>query len=610
MSLRSRSRRPEFQMILQSLHVLYDRLASDKSYDIAEPGFSPQKISFRIVLNLDGLLFTIEDARVKSESGKLVPARMRVPGEAKSPGSGTNPGFLWDNQTYLLGRQPDDKPREFGSKRFDAFRQRHLDVEKTIDHPSFSAVCRFLEQWKPGQIEAYPVLLEVGTGFGVFQLVGDSRPVHEVEAIRSWWRSNLPKEGGEQIGQCLLTGKITAIARLHPKIKGVIGAQAAGASLVSFNDSAYESYGKEQSYNSPVGEDAAFRYGAALNALLNSPQAAKHRIRIGDATCVFWTDKKTILEDIFAAIAGSGDHVVEETQDQQLRAKINAFLKALQQGREAYGELADDPNVTRFYLLGLSPNAARLSVRFFYQSSIRELLDHLRRHKMDIEIAREFEHPVGKRRADSEFPAYWEFLRETVRQGDDPPPLLGGALMRAILEGTRYPESLFAAIIRRVQMERSVSYLRAAAIKAVLTRNHNLAITTMLDPTNTQPAYLLGRLFAVLEKIQEEGHRDQTGGYLDKTIRDTYFSAACATPASVFPRLEQLSTHHRRHLNPGRKVQFDQLIADIKWPLSPDSPTPTSQNLKAQGLFILGYYHQRKDLFTRKEKPIETPVAA
>ncbi len=283
-------------MILQSLHALYGRLADDESYDVAEPGFSPQKISFRIVLRPDGSLFAIEDARVKSESGKLVPARMRVPGEAKSSGSGTNPGFLWDNQTYLLGRQPDDKPAGFGAKRFDAFRQRHLDLETNIGYPSFSAVCRFLEQWKPEQLEAHTVLAEVGTGFGIFQLVGDSKPVHEIEAIRRWWKNDLPKESGEQIGQCLLTGEIIAIARLHPKIKGVMGAQAAGASLVSFNDSAYESYGKEQSYNSPVGEDAAFRYGTALNALLNSPQAAKHRIRIGDTTCVFWTDKKTVFK--------------------------------------------------------------------------------------------------------------------------------------------------------------------------------------------------------------------------------------------------------------------------------------------------------------------------
>lgn len=596
-------------MILQSLHALYDRLADDEAYDVAEPGFSPQKISFRIVLHPDGSLFAIEDARVKNESGKLVPSRMRVPGEAKSPGAGLNPGLLWDNQTYLLGRQPEDKPAGFGQKRFEAFRRRHLELEQSVGQPAFSAVCRFLEQWTPDLLDAHPVLSEVGTGFGVFQILGESVPVHAMPAIREWWKSNLPTVDAETIGQCLLSGETTAIARLHPKIKGVMGAQAAGASLVSFNDSAYESYGKEQSYNSPVGEDAAFRYGTALNALLSGPQSSKHRIRIGDTTCVFWTDRKTILEEIFAAIAGSGDHALEETQDQQLRAKIHAFLKALQQGRETYGGLAADPDVTRFYLLGLSPNAARLSVRFFYQSSIRELLDHLRKHKTDLEIIREFEQTVGKRRADSEFPAYWEFLRETVRPGEDPPPLLGGALMRAILEGTAYPESLLSAIIRRVQMERSVNYLRAAAIKAVLSRNHQITITTMLDPQNTRPAYLLGRLFAVLEKIQEEGHREQTGGTLEKTIRDTYFSAACATPASVFPRIEQLSTHHRRHLNPGRKVQFDQLIASIKWPQSPATGTAKSHNLENQGLFILGYYHQRKDLFTRKEKPLETAAA-
>lgn len=597
-------------MILQSLYDLYERLADDDAYDIAEPGFSPQKVSFRIVLQPDGALFAIEDARVPNDAGKLMPARMRVPGEAKSPGSGINPGLLWDNQTYLLGRQPEDKPPGFAEKRFVAFRQRHLDLEGQISQPTFSSVCRFLEKWAPPRLADHPILLEVGTGFGVFQMIGEAVPVHATPAIRTWWKGHLPQDEEVVTGQCLLSGEITSIARLHPKIKGIAGAQAAGASLVSFNAPAYESYGKDQSYNSPVGEDAAFRYGTALNALLTGPQSSKHRIRIGDTTCVFWTDKKTILEDIFAAISGSGDHALEETQDHQMREKIQAFLSALQQGREAYGDIADDPETTRFYLLGLAPNAARLSVRFFYQSSIRELLDHLRKHRADSEIVREFERPIGKRRADSEFPAYWEFLRETVRSGDDPPPLLGGALMRAILEGTLYPESLLSALIRRVQIERSVNYLRVAAIKAILSRNHQLTITAMLDSENKRSAYLLGRLFAVLEKIQEEGHREQTGGQLEKTIRDTYFAAACATPASVFPRIEQLSTHHRRHLHPGRKVFFDQLIGEIKWPQSPNSGAAKSHNLEDQGLFILGYYHQRKDLFTRREKPAEAAVAA
>lgn len=589
-------------MILQSLHALYNRLVDDDAYQLAPPGFSPQKISFRMRLHPDGTLLQPEDARVKNAAGKDVTDVMEVPGDAKSSGAGVNPGFLWDNQTYLLGRQPEDKPAGFGQKRFEAFRQRHLALESAIAQPEFSAVCRFLESWSPERLADYPILGEVGTGFGVFQIVGEPRPVHSVPAIRDWWVKNLPTGAEALRGQCLLTGEIEAIARLHPKIKGVMGAQAAGASLVSFNNNSYESYGKEQSYNSPVGETAAFQYGTALNALLSGPQSRKHRLRIGDTSCVFWTGKPTILEDVFAGIAGGVSHAVEEAQDGGLRLKMHAFLNALRQGREAYGDLADDPEHTRFYLLGLAPNAARLSVRFFYQSSIRELLDHLRQHTDDIKIVREFERPVGKRPADSEFPAWWEFLRETVRQGDDPPPLLAGALTRAIVEGIPYPEALLGAVIRRVQIERAVNYLRAAAIKAVLTRNHQLTISPMLDLQNTSPAYLRGRLFAVLEKIQEEGHREQTdGGSLTKTIRDTYFAAACATPGSVLPRLQQLSTHHRRHLRPGRKVQFDQLIADLAWPLSPGSGLSKSHTLEEQGLFILGYYHQRKDLFTRKE---------
>lgn len=595
-------------MILQSLHALYQRLADDPEYKLARPGFSPQKIAFRIVLHPDGRLFKMEDSRVKNTNGRLVPRSMDTPNSDKTSGSGINPCFLWDNQTYLLGRQPEDKAEDFGQARFEAFRQRHLELESAIDHQEFSAFCRFLESWRPSQLTDYPILAEVGTGFGVVQILGRDHCLHEEPTIRRWWSANQPEASNAPKGQCLLTGEVAVIARLHPKIKGIDGGKAESL-LVSFNAPSYESYGKSQSFNAPVGETAAMQYGTALNNLLAGPKSSKHRIRIGDTTCVFWTDRKTVVEDVFAAFSQGGDQAAEnEPQDSTLREKIHAFLEALRLGREAYADLADDPDGTRFYLLGLSPNAARLSIRFFYQSSVAHLLDHLRKHRDDIRIVREFEQQVGKRRPDSEFPAYWEFLRETVRHGDDPPPLLGGALMRSILEGTPYPEALLSTIVRRVQMERTVHYLRAAAIKAVLTRNHHIDITPMLDPDNTEAAYLLGRLFAVLEKIQEEGHHEQTGGRLDKTIRETYFSAACATPAAVFPRIEQLSTHHRRHLNPGRKIFFDQLVGDIKAPQSPNSIGKKTHNLGEQGLFILGYYHQRKDLFTRKQTPETTTV--
>ncbi|MDQ8187499.1 type I-C CRISPR-associated protein Cas8c/Csd1 [Pelagicoccus sp. SDUM812002] len=588
-------------MILQSLYELYGRLADDPAFEISEPGFSPQKISFKIWLHPSGELHDILDARKPNEKGKMLPDRIQVLGESKPSGSGINPCFLWDNQTYLLGRTPDGKDASFAQLRFEGFREKHLAAEEEINSESFGAVCRFLEKWSAERLSGFQILNEVGTGFGVFQMVGATRPVHESEDIKRWWRENLPSNEAADMGQCLLTGESAPIARLHPKIKGIAGAQSAGASLVSFNDAAYESYGKTQSYNSPVGEDAAFRYGTALNAMLNGPKSHKHRMRIGDTTCVFWTDRESLVEDIFAEFASDGSHAVEQVQDPQVRQKLEVFLKALRQGREADAELDSSPDATRFYLLGLAPNAARLSVRFFYQSSLSELLSNLRAHRRDLEIIREFESPVGKRRADSDFPAYWEFLRETVRQGDDPSPLLGGAMLRSILEATPYPESLFTAILRRVHIERSVNYIKAAAIKSVLVRNHKKSIHIMLDQENKESSYLLGRLFAILEKIQEEGHREQTGRSLDKTIRETYFSTACSTPAAVFSRIEQLSTHHRRHLNPGRKVQFDRMIADVKWPQEPSVGIKKSHNLEEQGLFILGYYHQRRSLFSKVE---------
>lgn len=586
-------------MILQSLLRLYDRLAEDPAYEMAGHGFSSQKILFKVVLHPDGRLFKMDDARVRNGKNQVFATLMEVPGEAKPSGAGINPSFLWDNQIYLLGRQPNGKADGFGARRFEAFRERHRSLEAAIDHPDFSAVCRFLEAWTPEQLRDHPILDEIGPGFGVFQILGRAGAVMEDSAIRTWWRRNQPTEGDGPLGQCLLSGEIAPIARLHSKIKGVSGAQASGASIVSFNDRAYESYGRTQSFNSPVGEAAAFRYGTALNALLGGPQSGKHRMGIGDATCVFWTDRDTLLEDSFTAFVQVGARHGEDTSpDPGTQEKLDTLQRALQQGREAYGDLAADPERTRFYFLGLAPNAARLSVRFFCQGTVCGLLDRLRQHQQDIAMVRQFEIQVGKRRPDSAFPAFWEFLRETACRGDHPSPQLGGALMRSIMDGSPYPEALLTSLIRRVIADRDINYLRAAAIKAVLIRNHHLAITAMLDTTSTDSAYLHGRLFSVLEKIQEESHLERTGKRLERTIREIFFSGACARPAATFPRIEQLSMVHRRHLRPGRKLQFDQIIGEIKWSQKPGNGANSSHTLKQQGVFILGYYHQRKGLFT------------
>ena len=594
-------------MILQSLNELYSRLAADPAYEIAPPGFSPQKICFRMVLKTDGSLFDIQDARSPDEKGKMQNTLMLVPGEAKPPGAGINPCLLWDNQTYLLGRQPEDKADGFGLSRFEAFRQRHLELESTIKDPSFSAVCRFLEQWNSERITEFPILNDLGTGFGIFQLQGEKKAVHESSAVQEWWLLSQAAEVPGDLGQCLLTGEELPIARLHPKIKGVTGAQAAGASIVSFNERAYESYAKdyEQGLNAPVSEAAAFRYGTALNSLLAGPKSNKHRIRIGDTTTVFWTEKPSIVEDCFADIFSGGFQAAEEVQDETKRGQLQRILEAIRSGGK-YQELGESGE-TPFHILGLAPNAARISIRFYHRSTVADLLAKLHDHQRCLEIVR--------LSSESEFPSIWQILSQIKilhrseedgkinwkegKEGNDKfISLIGGSLTRSIIDGCNYPEALYAGIIRRISAEKRVNYLRAAMLKAILIRNYNQNISIMLDSEKTDSAYLHGRLFATLEKVQEEGYYAQTNQQIKSTIKEKYFSSASATPAAVFPRLETLSVHHQRHLNPGRKTQFDKLISEIKWPLSGTKKTHT---LIEQGSFILGYYHQRKDFFAKKE---------
>ena len=591
-------------MILQSLNDLYERLSQSPEYQVTKPGYSTQKISFSIVIHLDGRLHDFNDERHVDEKGKRLTTPVQVLGDAKPSGAGINPGTLWDNQTYMLGRQPEDKQDGFGKDRFEAFRAHHLSLEQSINSPRFSAVCRFLESWNPEDLSMHEKLLEFGTGFGVFQIIGEKGFVHDDPIVVSWWETTQTGESDGHVGQCLITGLTAKIARLHPKIKGIAGAQSAGASLVSFNDSAYESYSKSQSYNSPVGEVAAFQYGAALNSLLTGPMSRKHRLRIGDTTCVFWTEIPTLVEDCLADLFGSGSNILLEVQDPGQRNRIERLLNAIRSGGR-FSEFMDDDKGTPFYILGLAPNAARLSIRFFYRSDLSELLENLEQHHNHFRIVREFIEPIGKRLPDPVFPSIWQILRETARVSDEIPPLLGGALARSILEGTPYPEGLYSAVIRRIHLDRQVNYLRAATLKAILSRNHNINMKPALDKEHPSPAYHLGRLFAVFEQSQRQAHEFN----LDRTIRESHFGSASATPASVFARLHRLHVHHLRKLSPGSQKYFEDWTSEIcqKFSTETDRPAayPTTLNLMEQGIFSIGYYHQMHEM-RRKDKATET----
>lgn len=575
-------------MILQSLNQFYERLTEDPEIEIAPYGYSFQKISFCIVLNPKGKLIQFSD--IRRESGKRLAAQeIQVCGGAKPSGSGLNPCFLYDNTSYLLGYKLDDSNPDRTKEAFEASREYHLSLEKEIDHPSYTAVCQFLRSWEPESVANHPELTEADKCFLVFQISGEERYVHEILKIKSWWDSYLEsqQESRDAVNAfCLVTGKKQRLARLHePKIKGVSGAQPGGAPLVSSNEKAFNSYGKDQGYNAPISEQTAFQYCTALNYLLSRKN--KRRFTIGDATVVFWTERTSPMEHLFSAFMDPE----LKAEDESLRENLNRLLKQIARGQYPSQELGDWD--TPFYVLGLSPNSGRISVRFWYMCSLGEIFSHLSQHMQDLEIC-------GKPEKELAMPAIWQLLAETVRDNKDLPPLLAGSVMKAILSGQAYPQMLYSSILRRIRMDRQINYRCTSLLKACLNRQTRLQtysqlqkeISVSLDPDYPDPAYHMGRLFAELEKSQEDALPE-----LGATIKDRFFGAASATPGSVFPRLIRMNQHHLGKLEPAGKTYHEKRIQEICQKLN---LFPSHLNLQQQGLFALGYYHQRQDIFTKK----------
>ncbi len=580
-------------MILQALSDYYLRLENDPDVDIAPYGYSSQNIAFCIVLEPDGTLFTIEDVRTEDKKKKHSIKEI-VPGGAKPSGSGINPNFIWDKTDYLLGYKTDDPKPERTLKSFEEFRQKHLDLEKTINDPEFSAICHFLKNHQSGVLpENGEFLKELASGFGLFKIRGKTHFVHESKKIKQFWdESHTNSVSDDSVrGECLVTGETTVLARLHePKIKGVANAQSAGAAIVSFNLDSFESYNKEQSFNAPVSENIAFQYCTGLNYLLRI--GSRQRLLIGDSTVVFWTEKPTKAEEFMGMILDSGS----KSEDESTRKEIENILLRISKGH--YAEELGEPD-TPFYILGLSPNAARVSIRFWHVSSLSEMVNRLAQHFQDLEMVH------GER--DPDFPSAWQLLRETVRDSKDISPHLAGALMRAVLTGEPYPDSLYSTVLRRIRLDQKMNYLRASILKACLNRKlrshqsqfYFKEVSMALDESRTDKSYLLGRLFAALEKCQE----DALPG-INATIKDRFFGAASSTPASVFPRLIRLNQHHMNKLDGGFRVNHNKRIQQI---FSMLEIFPSHLNLQEQGLFAIGYYHQRQDLFTSKKKKNDSP---
>lgn len=572
-------------MILQALTQLFEDLAAQGK--LSPPGWSNAKISYALCLDYKGSLIAVMPTQHEEQIGKKAQAR---PNLVLLPSSvtrtaGVLPNFLWDNSSYLLGMDDKGNPSRSNAC-FAACRNLHHELLDHVNSPTAKAILRYFDTWVPENARENPALADclqdILKGCNLtFQVNG--RFAREDSDIQAAWTAHYGNVTGEK-QQCLVTGKPDIPEAVHPLIKGVSGAQSSGAAIVSFNAPALCSYGKEQSLNAPVGKYAAFAYTAALNYLL-SDKPNVHRI--GDCTIVCWADGAQEQYTDFASISLFGDNLPETWSSEDLYDAMHKLAQGL-----PCQELSLDPNRS-FYVLGLSPNAARLSVRFFFRDSFGSMIRNVNNHYQRLEIQGN-NYPIIP---------LWALLRETVNKNatdKSPSPVMAGAAARAIFTGSPYPASLLESTMLRIRADHEITSGRAAILKAYYLRNPSIqcpkeVLTVSLNENSTNIPYTLGRLFAVYEVLQERANPG-----INATIKDKYFNAASATPAVIFPILGNLSQKHLRKLDVGQQIYFEKQIGNLKSKL-PES-YPNQLSLQEQGSFDLGYYHQKQSRFEKKEE--------
>ena len=455
---------------LASLVRAYERLPNAPAF-----GYSTERIGFLVSLNADGSPAGPPIDLREGEGKRKAPRLMQVPASFKRPGTTPRSFFLWDNTAFALGVSASEK--KAGATRLEAFRQLHRKELAGTNDPGLKALLRFLDSWSPADFVRLGWPEEMKDQNIVFALESERLKdicIHDRPAARALW-TRLSAEGEKKEAACLVTGARGAIARLHPAIKGVWGAQTSGASIVSFNLDAFTSYGHEQGENAPVSEAAAFAYTTALNRFLE--RGGGHRIQIGDASTVFWADASEATaaeeaEGVFAALLGA------DGADETVQAKkVGAILQAVRAGRPIADFSPDLAQGVRFFILGLAPNASRLSVRFYLEDDFGAIAARFLAH-----VARMRIEPPPK----DEHPSIWRLLVETAAQhrSENVQPNLAGGWLRAILTGAFYPLTLLSTLLMRLRADHDVNGLRVAMLKAVLIRNFAMEVPVSLDVEN------------------------------------------------------------------------------------------------------------------------------
>lgn len=588
-------------MILQALVDYYEALAAKGK--VAKPGWGNAKISYALNIDKQGRLLNLLSLKISVQKGKKtveLPQNILLP-EATKRTAGVAAQFLWDNAKYVLGIDASGKT-ERSKQCFETMAQKCQEILADAVGEKAMALKAFFATWQP-ELAHENMLLQpyredlLGSANLMFKVDGES--VEQDEEIKRAWDSYKSQQATDVAkGICLVTGKTAPVARLHPSIKGLYGAQSSGAALVAFNAPAYESYEHKQGDNAPVSEYAAFAYTTALNTLLSND---RNYLRIGDMTVVFWAEgADEDNEDVFGDIFSSANEIVKDED-------IKGFFEKVRAGKPF--EISDFTVKldNRFYILGLSPNAARISVRFFFINTFGDFIKNYEKYFREFEIIKPgFDNRVNI--------PLWQILQETANKNSKDKaatPLLIGAVLRSILSGTKYPEALYQNTILRVKADQDnpdknitkISRIKAAIMKACLIRNYKYneeVVTVALNEECKKVPYVLGRLFAVLEDLQEKANPG-----INSTIKDRYFNSACANPSMTFPLLTKLANTHLKKISSqkGTVIYFEKLIGELMNKLEvDDNAMPARLSLPEQGEFVLGYYHQVQKRYEKKEE--------
>lgn len=576
-------------MILQSLVDYYEILLDQGKLE--RPGWSQINVSFALNIGQNGELLDVIPLKIPAQRGKkeiMVTKVLNMPAH-ETRSSGISAFFLCDNSAYFLGIDNKGNPKR-AKECFEASRALHLQFLSGSSSPVAQGICMYFEGWEPDGVGKCAVLEpfmdDILSGANLIFLVNGAF-AHEDAEIRDIWQRQYENMSDDIIMQCLVSGQDEPVATLHPVVKGVKGSQPSGALLVSFNASAFESYARASGQNAPVGKYAAFAYGAALNYLISD---RKHTLLIGDATIVYWAEGgETAYKDIFSAFMNGPDddnHVTD--------IDLSRILRAMSAGEPVDWNNVELNPSNRFYILGLAPNAARIAVRFFMQNSFGAFATNIKAHYDRLKIVK----PQWDK---FQSLPMWKLLSETINQNSrdkSPQPQLAGDTIRSVLTGGLYPATLLNGVMLRIKAEREITRGRAAIIKAYLIRNvENQALkevlTVELNEKSAYQPYLLGRLFSLLEQVQEAANPG-----INSTIRDKYFNSAGVTPAIIFPLLIKLSRSHLRKLDTGHRIFYERQISEIIGTFTNNFQQRLS--LPEQGAFQLGYYHQTQKRYEKK----------